>query len=286
MHIYLPAVGGYPRQSAWPFRVERFFVDTHFALMDARPQPMSMTVFELCFRLASNVKECTELINGKEVVLGFPHVVLKHPGYCWTGATDDSWRDVLSFCYPVECFSQLEQLGMLPPECGAHFSLTAEINNLVAQLRQMPYHLQEPGGVEELDWLCFRLLRETLLSRCQSVTTDTRENAFERIAAWMTIHCCAAVDLNALANRYGMSRSVFFQEWRKYYSQSPKQFILEQRLQAAQRLLKETDMSIARIVEETHFSGAYAFHRRFCETYGCTPGEWRKRQKRLPTDLG
>ena len=54
------------------------------------------------------------------------------------------------------------------------------------------------------------------------------------------------------------------------------QYLIDLRLEAAARRMKESDLPVSRIVQEVHFAGEYMFYRRFRQKYGMTPAEYRR----------
>lgn len=57
---------------------------------------------------------------------------------------------------------------------------------------------------------------------------------------------------------------------------SPKQFIIELRMQKAKQLLSEGRLKIWAIAEACGFSGCYHFCKSFKQHVGITPNEYRK----------
>ena len=58
---------------------------------------------------------------------------------------------------------------------------------------------------------------------------------------------------------------------------SPKRFQMRARLLKAGRLLRETDLPIADVAEQTGFESIYAFSHRFRRAVGCTPTSYRQK---------
>ena len=63
------------------------------------------------------------------------------------------------------------------------------------------------------------------------------------------------------------------------YNISPKQYILDVRMQKAKRLLTESEYSISAIAEECGFSSVYSFSRAFKEKIALSPTEYAKKNK-------
>ncbi len=84
-------------------------------------------------------------------------------------------------------------------------------------------------------------------------------------------------DLEALAQRLGMSYSSFRSCFRKHTGSSPRQYQLQIRTNRAKALLAQTDLSVAKIAEQVGFSSLYYFSRYFKEKTGVSPTTYRAR---------
>lgn len=74
-----------------------------------------------------------------------------------------------------------------------------------------------------------------------------------------------------------MSRSTFLRTFRRALGRAPMGFLLDRRLEAARRLLRDTDRSITEIALDTGFSDSNYFARVFRRAVGLAPGEFRRR---------
>ena len=79
-----------------------------------------------------------------------------------------------------------------------------------------------------------------------------------------------------LARECNMSEVYFRKLFTKYFKTSPKQFVIDIRLQKAKQLLTEGVSNISAISEMCGFSNPYHFCRTFKQHTGRTPSEYRK----------
>lgn len=77
----------------------------------------------------------------------------------------------------------------------------------------------------------------------------------------------------------GMSVSRMRELFRQATGLSPKKYQLRARLVRAGRLLRETDLPVGVIAEQTGFESIFAFSRRFRKLLGISPSEYRLRKK-------
>jgi len=81
-----------------------------------------------------------------------------------------------------------------------------------------------------------------------------------------------------LAHEAGLSQSRFFARFSEAYGTTPHGALSDARLRAAQRLLSESNLSIAEIAVRTGHGDQSALTRRMKAILGVTPGAWRKRK--------
>lgn len=80
----------------------------------------------------------------------------------------------------------------------------------------------------------------------------------------------------SLAEAAGLSRSAFVERFTATMGVGPRQYVLEQRIHAAQALLRETRLSMAEIAHRVGYDAPEAFFRAFKRVVGHTPAEWRE----------
>lgn len=76
----------------------------------------------------------------------------------------------------------------------------------------------------------------------------------------------------------GVSQPYLFKIFRDRFQKSPKQYMLEQKLLYAQRLLKETSMSVSFIANSVGFTDVLSFSRYFRGKTGLSPQKYRKQE--------
>lgn len=89
--------------------------------------------------------------------------------------------------------------------------------------------------------------------------------------------CCDVSLTNArLAYECNISEVYFRKLFTKHFGISPKQFIIDLRIQRAKQMLAEGALSVSVISEKCGFSNPYHFCRLFKQRVGITPSEYRK----------
>lgn len=83
--------------------------------------------------------------------------------------------------------------------------------------------------------------------------------------------------LQSLAEFAHLSRTNFLKMFRQATGQSPIGFLISLRIEAAKRLLRQTELGMMEIAHETGFGDSNYFARKFREATGSSPREFRQR---------
>jgi AraC-like DNA-binding protein len=85
--------------------------------------------------------------------------------------------------------------------------------------------------------------------------------------------------LDRLAERAGLSRTVFAERFRRTVGLPPMQYLSFWRIQCARRLLTETDLTLTAIAEQVGYESAPSLHRTFTRWVGEAPGSYRRKHR-------
>ena len=136
----------------------------------------------------------------------------------------------------------------------------AEIANSVARRLVMPPH--RDGG------------------QAQYVQEPIRKDAgggLARVLEWAQSHLGKALKVEELAKRAAMSPRTFARRFREETGTTPHQWLMHQRLLAAQRRLEKTAESMDRIAEAVGLQTASTLRLQFARVLGTTPTAYRRR---------
>ena len=81
--------------------------------------------------------------------------------------------------------------------------------------------------------------------------------------------------IESLANKVGMSRSVFAQRFKGLIGEAPMEYLTRCRIHRASRLLRETEMTIGEIANLTGYESDVSFNKAFKRRLGVSPGKFR-----------
>jgi AraC family transcriptional regulator len=97
----------------------------------------------------------------------------------------------------------------------------------------------------------------------------------KRIVEYIVAHLDQDLSLDALAQQLGFSPYHFARLFRETTGESPHQFVVSKRIEAAQQLLKTADLPLAQIAVAVGFPNQSHFSRVFKQRRGLTPVQYR-----------
>ncbi|MFG2875680.1 GlxA family transcriptional regulator [Streptomyces sp. NPDC048337] len=109
-----------------------------------------------------------------------------------------------------------------------------------------------------------------------SVQTPTGD-PIDELRHWITEHPHEDLSAEALAERLNLSARHFSRLFTQRTGTTPGAYVEAVRLEAARRLLEETDGSLPQIAEASGLGSVKTLHRRFQRRLGTTPAEYRRR---------
>lgn len=120
-------------------------------------------------------------------------------------------------------------------------------------------------------------LRELLLEiRRQQNRTPRARKSLDYAVHYLEENYCRRIRMQDLAAEYGYGYDYFHHRFRAITGCSPQQYLLQQRMRAAQALLRDSDDSCTQIALQCGFYSSAQFSAQFRAVYGVTPSEWRK----------
>ena len=99
--------------------------------------------------------------------------------------------------------------------------------------------------------------------------------ALARVRDYIEAHLAENIELQALADLTGLSRFHFARMFKQSVGTPPHCYLMRRRLERAQRLLAESNLSINQIALESGFGEQSHFSRRFRLLFGMTPRAFR-----------
>lgn len=96
------------------------------------------------------------------------------------------------------------------------------------------------------------------------------------VVAWVEAHLEDNLTLEHVASEWGLSRSLFTKEFRRYTGRSFVEYCNARRVQKAATLLVTRQETVTRAAYAAGFSNISHFHRQFKQHFGLTPAAFRR----------
>jgi AraC-like DNA-binding protein len=123
---------------------------------------------------------------------------------------------------------------------------------------------------------CFESQLERLCELSRKSTVADRDERVRMALEWLESHLAVDAPLAEVARRAGLAETSFRRVFRVHFGQSFYRWLSRLRLEESERLIVQTDLTIAAIAKRVGFREIHAFERNFRRTYAMTPREMRQ----------
>jgi AraC-like DNA-binding protein len=121
----------------------------------------------------------------------------------------------------------------------------------------------------------FREAWDMLARLSAEPSAEARHLRLERARVFIAQHCGGPITLGQVARHAGFSRNYFSRIFKDAFQRGFEQYLTEQRLLKAERLLSSTALPVGRIASESGFASAPHFAAAFRKRHGLTPTAYR-----------
>jgi len=111
----------------------------------------------------------------------------------------------------------------------------------------------------------------------QDSTLLTRNSVMQKVKNWIIKEKKYQLNVEEIAREIGVNPATLTRNFKKECSQTPKELLLQWRIEEAKRCLAETRMDIATIAARCGYKDHSTFSAAFKERVGLTPSDWRKK---------
>ncbi len=175
---------------------------------------------------------------------------------------------------PMEA-GAIEFQTMLPRENPVAAQVTAALQDSLAACR-----MKKPGYQVQVKADLLRILAliagENLIRPCADRATY-KTVTLREIVAYLDAHCTERLRLADVSTHFHMSPQYFCTFFKNNIGRTLTQHMNFLRIERASRLLRETNLPIMEVGMSVGFDNFSYFIKRFRETYGCTPSEYRQK---------
>lgn len=213
--------------------------------------------------------------NSEPTFLSAPVAWWTHPGvrYRYGAATGESWEHFY-VVFEGHRAQNWAEGGLLPHE--PWWCYIEHNEAFRSRFLQLFKFIERDGAY------CARGVQE-LEGALLDLQTQTKPTCYSKLELQIANHIEAIrtdpeklLPLQALADQIGISHAHLRRVFTKIAGQSPTQFLLEQRLNAAARTLRESDEPIKSLALRLGFSDTSHFNRQFRRRYGNPPAIYRR----------
>jgi len=102
------------------------------------------------------------------------------------------------------------------------------------------------------------------------------QDTVDYVVRYMQTHYMEEIDFGALSAEMGFTSAYLTKLFNKHVGETPLKYLTALRIREACRLLKETDLSVARVGEATGYQDQFHFSKTFRKIMGMNPTAYRK----------
>ncbi len=228
--------------------------------------------FEFSLRISATREYAVDILDGVEYRTPYPHLIIKKPGVCHINLIHDQ-RNSFFVIYADHLLSKFQECGIQTEPPILPVNLTPSISTTMQVLKELFKKSHDFGIAETIDVLCFRFVTELMLSSSNVNRMGERyeERMIRNAASYLQLHFADPIEVRDLIEMTNLPNRTFFRYWKKIYHKTPLQYLLSQKLLAAERLLRETDLPVYSIASSLGFEDSSYFIRQFKKKYGKTP---------------
>ncbi len=221
--------------------------------------------------------ESVILPEGVSMKVDFPEADMKRPVQCATLALD--WNMVQkNLDFLNEHYANKEA----PFEWELNFSRYHFLNNkeLASSLNKLISISMEDDVAKDaladlgLKMLLLRIIQTQNLAVIQD--HSLRDHRFTPAIQYIKQHLTEKIQIDALAKSSYMSKSAFFEAFKRQFGLSPLEYIQHERIELAKRVMADTSLSITDVCYEAGFNNLNYFIRVFKRIEGVTPSTYRQ----------
>ena len=187
-------------------------------------------------------------------------------------------------CHQEECVINIAALLDMSSPAVSHHLRSLHDSALITGRRDGKEVYYKVSDTEECD-LLHQTVEEVMEIVCPEKSVDYNSSAEEIIHcihAYLLEHLAERITIEDLSRQFLMNPTTLKKVFRNVYGTSIAAHIKQHRMERAANLLKETDMTIARIALAVGYESQSRFSAAFKEAYDVLPTAYRKEKQNCP----
>ena len=240
---------------------------------------------EMCTFLLVSEGSCTLQMGENDLLLNPGSALLLGPGGGCIQQTGSAAPELVGCSFPLSALHELRTQTqrdfsrLFEPEQSAvlygSVQWNSRLRTLLEMMRSAMPEQDYPGGLYLL--LILHYVEQECLAE-SSAATRPRNETIEQVCAYLAANYRQKFSLTEVAARFYLSPYYLSRLFRRVTGQSIVDYLNNRRIEAAQKLLETTELSISAIAEQTGFASAAHFRRVFREVMDISPLQYRKKQ--------
>ena len=241
---------------------------------------------ESCYVVLVAESGCTLQYAEQTMLLNPGSALLLGPGGGCIQQTGSAAPELVGCSFPLSALHELRTQTqrdfsrLFEPEQSAVLYGSVQWNSRLRTLLELMRTAMEepdyPGALYLL--LVLHYIEQECIAESSAVARPHNKTV-ERICAYLAANYRQKFSLSEVAARFYLSPYYLSRLFKRVTGQSIVDYINNRRIEAAQKLLETTELSISAVAEQTGFASAAHFRRVFHEVMGTGPLQYRKAHK-------
>lgn len=153
----------------------------------------------------------------------------------------------------------------------------------MTELQRLLHQLDKEGVADKVDQLAVRLISEVILQYIE--ISENENNSLQMRIFSVANDIVNGKKLQSAVRDNGFSMRTFYREWNRHFGVSPKDYVMQKKLEKAEQLLTETDLTNIEIARQCGFDNVKYFYNWFRKNFNMTPREYKLAQQNRQSKL-
>jgi AraC-like DNA-binding protein len=214
------------------------------------------------------------------MVIDFPEATMENPTHCLALEIDE--QQIINICHQLnEQYPKIDQKSWKVSDDFYHFTNDVAVKQILDRLIFLfmeDHPSQELFANMMLKELIVRLMQTQSRFGLVEAAEEGSQDRLSYVIQYIQRHLSEDISIEDLSKKACMSTSHFYRTFRNEMGMSPVNFIMEQRIAKAKKLLKETNLSIQEVGYRCGFNNLSYFNRVFKREEALTPTNFRMKE--------
>jgi transcriptional regulator GlxA family with amidase domain len=214
------------------------------------------------------------------MVIDFPEASMENPTHCLALEIDE--QQIINICHQLnEQYPKIDQKSWKVSDDFYHFTNDVAVKQILDRLIFLfmeDHPSQELFANMMLKELIVRLMQTQSRFGLVEAAEEGSQDRLSYVIQYIQRHLSEDISIEDLSKKACMSTSHFYRTFRNEMGMSPVNFIMEQRIAKAKKLLKETNLSIQEVGYRCGFNNLSYFNRVFKREEALTPTNFRMKE--------